>query len=151
MLVEAAATKQDLKRPYPSPQDQAPHEGATEAEAVIEPLADRLSPTVAHPPEEAQAVKAENSGDDFTTAARGARHFERAPAEDVRWSTAAPVVSAKAWLSSKLVSVTLHEHQADTAKFCHFDYDELIGRALAPRCRVSRPRAGNLALVLPTI
>ena len=142
MLVEAAATKQDLEDLYLPYKTKRRTKGQMAREAGIEPLADRLfsNPSL-HPLEEAQAfVKAEKneSGDDFTTLQAVLDGVRDILSE--RWAEDALLVqSLRQWLwsegllSSKLVSGK-DEHQADTAKFRdYFDYDEPIGRVPSHR------------------
>jgi uncharacterized protein len=142
MLVEAAATKQDLEDLYLPYKTKRRTKGQMAREAGIEPLADRLfsNPSL-HPLEEAQAfVKAEKneSGDDFTTVQAVLDGVRDILSE--RWAEDALLVqSLRQWLwsegllSSRLVSGK-DEHQADTAKFRdYFDYDEPIGRVPSHR------------------
>ena len=142
MLIEAAATKQDLEDLYLPYKTKRRTKGQMAREAGIEPLADRLfADPMLHPPEEAQAfVKAEKneSGDDFTTVQAVLDGVRDILSE--RWAEDALLVqSLRQWLwsegllSSKLVSGK-DEHQADTAKFRdYFDYDEPIGRVPSHR------------------
>ncbi len=142
MLIEAAATKQDLEDLYLPYKTKRRTKGQMAREAGIEPLADRLlADPMLHPAEEAQAfVKAEKkeSGDDFTTVQAVLDGVRDILSE--RWAEDAVLVqSLRQWLwsegllSSKLVSGK-DEHQADTAKFRdYFDYDEPIGRVPSHR------------------
>ena len=142
VLIEAAATKQDLEDLYLPYKTKRRTKGQMAREAGIEPLANRLfaDPSLTPSQEALIFVKADKNenGDDFTTVQSVLDGVRDILSE--RWAEDALLVqSLRQWLwsegllSSKLVNGK-DENLPDNAKFRdYFDYDEPIGRVPSHR------------------